>query len=70
MNVLEKNTGKTLEEDKELRIDNQYYLKNRKVIIDFDKLRDFILKIKNKINTITNEDIKKIKEKLKTFLET
>ena len=31
---------KRLEEDKGLRIDNQYYLKNRKVFLDFNELRD------------------------------
>lgn len=49
---------------KVLRIDNQYYLKNREVIIDYDKLLNFILDIKNIINTMKNSDIRKIREEL------
>ncbi len=62
--ILMKGTTKMLERDKELRIDNQYYLKNRKVDMDFNKLRDFVLMIKEKINTITNEEIQKIRIQL------
>ena len=34
-NFLEKGTSEKLEKDKELRIDNQYYLKNKKNRNDF-----------------------------------
>ncbi len=66
--ILPKGTAKLLENDKELRIDNQYYLKNRKVVIDFNKLRDFILMIKGKINSITNEETHEIRRKLEKEL--
>ena len=36
-----------LEQDKQLRIDNQYYLKNRDVPLDYDKVVQFVLNIKN-----------------------
>ena len=57
-----------LENDKELRIDNQYYLKNREVIIDYNKLRDFILTMKHIINTLTNEKIENVREKLRNLI--
>jgi uncharacterized protein (UPF0332 family) len=67
--VIEKGTAKMLENDKELRIDNQYYLKNRPVDIDYNALRDFVLRIKEIINTITNEKIKEIREKIRRAIE-
>lgn len=39
--------SKILEEDKQLRIDNQYYLKNREVIINYDSLVNYVLTLKN-----------------------
>lgn len=63
--IIEKGTVNMLEKDKELRIDNQYYLKNKKVTINYNKLRDLILRIKEKINKITNEEIEKIRKELK-----
>lgn len=57
--------AKKLEQDKALRIDNQYYLKNIKTEIDFNELSDFIVKMKNIVNSITSEDIQKIKNLLK-----
>jgi len=58
-----------LEYDKELRIDNQYYLKNRKVIVNYDNLRDLILKMKEIINTISNEKIAEIRKKIKELIQ-
>lgn len=55
---LKKGTTRKLEVDKELRIDNQYYLKNKKVNINFDELRNFVLEIKETIETLTNEQIR------------
>ena len=65
--VLERGIEKLLEYDKELRIDNQYYLKNRKVEVDFNGLRDFILEIKELVNTISIEKIEEVREKIKRF---
>jgi len=59
---------KTLSEDKDLRIDNQYYLKNRKVDVNIEELRDFILILKNKINTLSLIETNKIREELKKVL--
>ncbi|MEM3374561.1 MAG: hypothetical protein QXE31_05055, partial [Candidatus Woesearchaeota archaeon] len=39
--------SKELETDKEIRIDNQYYLKNREVFLDYNKLVNQILELKN-----------------------
>ncbi len=54
--------SKILEEDKQLRIDNQYYLKNREVRIDYDKIADFVLKIKHINSRLTSEKIKTARE--------
>lgn len=54
--------SKILEEDKELRIDNQYYLKNRPVDFDSKKLSDILLKIRNILDNITDTDIKRIRK--------
>ena len=56
--ILPSGTAKLLENDKELRIDNQYYLRNRKVIVNF------ILTIKEKLNSITSEEIQNVRKKL------
>lgn len=52
-----------LEEDKQLRIDNQYYLKNRDVPIDYDELFAFLLQIKDIQNKITQEQIQTVRKK-------
>ena len=57
-----------LKNDKKLRIDNQYYLKNVPVKIDIDDLVEFVLKIKKIISSITEENIKDIREKIKKLL--
>ena len=62
--ILPKGTSKRLEEDKKLRIDNQYYLKNRKVSLDMDELVNFVLSTKNIINLITSDKIKTIRNKV------
>ncbi len=41
-NIIEKGISKILERDKELRIDNQYYLKNKPVQIDFEELAEIL----------------------------
>jgi len=64
-NMIPKGFSKILEKDKGLRIDNQYYLKNKKVDLNIDELREFILKIKDKVNTIKNDEINQIRDKLK-----
>src|SRR3989338_7466451 len=54
--------GKILEEDKELRIDNQYYLKNKPVHFDSKDLSDTLLKIRKILDTIKDSDIKRIRK--------
>jgi len=67
-NVIERGIAKMLEYDKELRIDNQYYLKNRKVVVNYDNLRDLILKMKEIINIISNEKIDEIRKKIRELI--
>ncbi len=65
--VIEKGTSKLLEDDKELRIDNQYYLKNRSVNINFEKLSDFMLSIKKSLEKLDSERINELREKIEDF---
>jgi len=65
MNIISKGYASQLESHKELRIDNQYYLKNRTVDIDVSSLREYILSIKTKINSITHKEVEDIRKKLK-----
>ncbi len=61
------NTYKKLKKDKELRIENKYYLKNKPVDINYSELLNFVLEIKYKINSLTLEDIQKIREFISTL---
>ncbi len=65
--IIPKKYTKILEQDKQLRIDNQYYLKNKEVIVDYDKLVEYVLTIKNIFSTITQEKINQIRNKIKSF---
>jgi len=56
--------SKKLEEDKELRIENQYYLKNKKVKVDLGELADYLLNIKKVNDSLTEDKIKDIREKI------
>lgn len=53
-----------LEENKGLRIDNQYYLKNRLVITDFSKLSNYLLEVRKELNELDNAKIDLIREKV------
>jgi uncharacterized protein (UPF0332 family) len=57
--------SETLEKDKQLRIDNQYYLKNRDVPLNYNELLNFVLKIKDICSKLTQEEIKKIRETIR-----
>jgi hypothetical protein len=50
-----------LEDDKELRIDNQYYLRNNKINVDYDVLTDIFLKTKEVLNNLNSRLEKEIK---------
>lgn len=67
--VIKKGVAKMLKNDKELRIDNQYYLKNKSVYVNYNALRDFVLEIKEMVSTITNERIEEIREKIKRAIK-
>ncbi len=54
-----------LKKDKELRIDNQYYLKNTPVDIDFEELSEFILSIRKILSSLETDTIANIREKIK-----
>jgi hypothetical protein len=62
--VIEKGTTRTLEKDKGLRIDNQYYLKNRPVDINFDKLSNFLLSIRKSLDQLNKEKIEELRKKI------
>ncbi|MEK6875879.1 MAG: hypothetical protein AABX63_00590 [Nanoarchaeota archaeon] len=64
MKIIPPGYSKILEEDKQLRIDNQYYLKNRDVPLDYDKILEFVATIKNVGIKLTNAEIKKIRERI------
>lgn len=66
MGVLPGGYKTVLENDKQLRIDNQYYLKNRDVPIDYDNLVEFVFSIKNIAMKLTKSDIERIRESIRT----
>ena len=66
-NILKAGTYQMLEKDKELRIDNQYYLKNIPVDIDFEQLSTFMISIKETLDQLDNGKIIEIREKIKKF---
>ena len=63
--LLDFNFSKILEDDKELRIDNQYYLKNMPVDFDSKAIGDILLKIRNLLDSLTEEQITKIRNLIK-----
>jgi len=63
--IINKGTAKILEDDKELRIDNQYYLKNKPVKINFEELLSFIISIKEILGKLNYEKIAQIRRKIK-----
>lgn len=66
--IIPEGYSKRFEDDKELRIDNQYYLKNRPVDINVRELSEFILTIKNKVNSITLNEINKARDEIKKII--
>jgi len=63
-NVIPKGYAEILEKDKGLRIENQYYLKNAEVHLDYDALVEFVLVLKDKVNTLTREEIEIVRRKI------
>ena len=68
MKIIPEGFTKRLGDDKELRIDNQYYLKNYPVNINISELRDFILTLKNKVNSLTLNEINEVRNKIKKII--
>jgi len=68
INIIPEGYSKKLEDDKGLRIDNQYYLKNKLVYINIRELSEFILVIKNKVNSVTLDEIDKIRNEIRKFI--
>ncbi len=54
--------SKVLEEDKELRIDNQYYLKNKHVDLNPSKISQLLLRIREILDGVTPQQIQRIRE--------
>jgi len=65
--IIQKGISKILEEDKELRIDNQYYLKNKPVNINYEQLSDFMVSIKKSLDTLNLDRIKELRRKIEAF---
>lgn len=65
--IIQKGVAKILERDKELRIDNQYYLKNKPVEIDFEKLSNFLLSIKETLKKLDYKKIDELRRKINQF---
>ena len=63
--VIKKKISDVLEKDKKLRIDNQYYLKNRPVTINFEELSNFIILIKQTLDSLDKDLIEKLRTKLR-----
>ncbi len=66
--IISFNLSEILKKDKELRIENQYYLKNKKVHINYEELRNLVLKIKDLVNKITNEEVEEIRKKISRWI--
>ncbi len=62
LEILPENSSEILEKDKVLRIDNQYYLKNKKIIIDYEKLSELFLQTKEIINKMTLSKIQRVRD--------
>ena len=62
---LDFNFPKILEDDKELRIDNQYYLKNRPVDFNPKRISGMLLQIRSLLDSLTEEQITKIRNLIK-----
>ncbi len=62
LNIIPDGYSKILEEDKQLRIDNQYYLKNKDVPLDYNKVVEFVINLKNIGIKITKDKIEEVRE--------
>ena len=51
-----------LEKDKSLRIENQYYLRNIEIKINYSELLSLFIEFKSFLNTLNQEKIKEIRK--------
>lgn len=65
LKVVPEGYSKILDEDKQLRIDNQYYLKNREVPIDYDKIVNFVITLKSIGIKLSTDKIEEIRKRVK-----
>lgn len=65
--IIKSGISKILEKDKELRIDNQYYLKNKHVDINFEELSDFLISIKENLDKLNEDKITEFRAKISEF---
>ncbi len=65
--IIEEGTSKRLENDKELRIDNQYYLKNKPVNINYEQLSEFLMSIKKSLDILNINKINELRNKIERF---
>lgn len=56
--------SKYLEDDKNLRIENQYYLKNIRIEFNPKLLSEILLNVRSVLDSITNDQIEKIRNKI------
>ncbi len=65
--IIENGTTRILEKDKDLRIDNQYYLKNKPVNIDLEKLSNFLLSIRKSLEQLDGNKINELRKKIEAL---
>ena len=63
--IIDFSFSKILENDKELRIDNQYYLKNLPVEFNSKSLSEILLKVRKALDVITVNQINEIRKIIK-----
>ena len=63
-NIIKPGISTILERDKELRIENQYYLKNKPVDINFEKLSAFILLMRETLDKLDYAKINELRTKI------
>lgn len=61
-NIIKIPLSKYLEDDKNLRIENQYYLKNVKIELDPKLLSNILLVVRSSLDSITKVQIEKIRK--------
>ncbi len=65
--IIKKGISDILENDKELRLDNQYYLKNKHVDIDFEELANFLLDTRKILDSLDKDKIEELRRLIRNF---